>query len=177
MRKIILFIAQSLDGYIASPDGSVDFLNDPAPSAAAGDYGYRAFLDSIDITLMGHKTYQEILGFGIPFPYPDKTNYIFSRKHKHEDENPVMFIDSNIVEFCKKLKSQAGKDIWLIGGGEINNILLNADLVDEIIVSIKPTVLGQGIPMFSAGTYQKKFILTKVESFDLSIVQLHLKRI
>ncbi len=173
MRKLKLYIAQSLDGFIATKSGSVDWLSDPnATDIDLNAYGYLDFCNTIDTTLMGYKTYQEILGFGIPFPYPDKTNYIFSRNHQKEDSNPVEFISDNPVAFTKKLKLENKNDIWLIGGGEINRLMLNAGLIDEIILSIKPIFLGEGIKLFADAIEYKLFKVVDVNLFDKSIIQL-----
>ncbi len=173
MRKIVLYIAQSLDGYIATNDGGVEWLNSTESNEADSNaYGYLDFLDTIDITLMGYKTYKAVVDFGIPFPYPDKTNFVFSRNHQNVENNPVTFIDEDAVQFVRNLKATEGKDIWLIGGGEINRILLNADLVDQIIVTILPVILGSGIPMFADGTDFKRFRVETINHYDGSLVQL-----
>jgi len=175
MKKVKLFIASSLDGYIATPEGKVDWLSDPEN---AGDhesgYGYDDFYASIDTTLMGYNTYREILGFGVPFPYPDKKNYVFSRLHEKKEDLPVEFVHSDLVEFVKALKQEQGKDIWLVGGGHINGILLNEGLVDEMILSIVPVVLGNGIPLFSSVSAMNRFWITRVRDYDQSLIQIHL---
>jgi len=172
MRKLRLYIAQSLDGFIATKTGSVDWLSDPEnPDIDLNAYGYLDFCNTIDTTIMGYNTYREILNFGIPFPYPDKKNYIFSRNHTKNDQNPVEFIAENPVNFTANLKKQAGKDIWLIGGGEINKLLLNAGLIDEIILSIKPIFLGEGIKLFADTIQSTLFKINTVNIFDKSIIQ------
>ena len=123
MKKVILYIAASIDGYIARTDGNVDWLHDPDYIVEGDDMGYGAFYASIDTTLMGNATYQEVLGFDVPFPYPDKKNYAFSRSEKENDEN-VEYVSGDIVAFMNQLKTQPGKDIWLIGGGKINTLFL-----------------------------------------------------
>lgn len=177
MRNVKLFIAVSIDGYIAKPDGNIDWLEDPSRSEKnKSDYGYEEFYTPIDSTLMGYKTYQEIIGFGIPFPYPDKQNFVFSKNHKKEGNYPVEFIHSNVVDFVDRLKKNEGKDIWLIGGGQINGILLNANLIDMMIVSIVPVVLGGGIPLFGSDTQMKRFTIHKVQEFGGSLIQTTYKR-
>ena len=131
MRKVILYIATSVDNYIARKDGSVDWL-DTTPKPKNHDYGYHAFYESVDTTIMGNATYKEILTFDIPFPYPDKTNYVFSRTAQ-PDNSDVRYILSEIPSFISELKGQEGKDIWLIGGGEINTLLMDHELIDEKI--------------------------------------------
>ncbi|GGG07134.1 dihydrofolate reductase family protein [Pontibacter amylolyticus] len=163
MRKIILYIAASTDGYIARPDGNIDWLHDKKYNIPDEDFGYSAFLQTIDTTLMGHNTYREILGFDMPFPYPELKNYVFSRSKQEEAEH-VSFVRDGAVDFIEKLKEQPGKDIWLIGGGMLNATVLNAGLLDEIILTYIPIVLGKGIPLFSAETEEHKLKLIPTEN-------------
>jgi dihydrofolate reductase len=166
MRKIVLFIATSLDGFIAGKDGNVDWL------FTDGDFGYKEFLQSIDTTLMGHNTYKYILQFGT-FPYPDKINYVFTRNQRDQDNNPVKFITGDVVEFVKELKEEKGKNIWLIGGGQINSILLNNNLIDQMIISIHPKVLGDGIPLFKHESLTNlEYHLERHKVFERGLVQL-----
>ena len=175
-RKIILYTASSLDGFIAGPGGSLDWLeNTGEKKDEAQDYGYQDFLDTIDTTLMGYNTYRAVLGFDIPFPYPDKTNFVFSRDHRHEDKNPVHFVREDPAAFTARLKEQPGKDIWLIGGGQISALMLNADLIDEIILSLIPAALGKGIPLFSPEAEYRRFRLHSVKDYG-QVVQLRLAR-
>ncbi|MBR9999265.1 MAG: dihydrofolate reductase [Cyclobacteriaceae bacterium] len=121
---------------------------------------------------MGYGTYREIVGFGISFPYPDKKKFVFSRNHTNNENFPVEFIDSDIGTFINKLKKGLGKDIWLVGGGQINGLFLDADLIDEMIVSIVPAVLGAGIPLFSHSTGSKRFRISQCRNFDHTLVQI-----
>jgi dihydrofolate reductase len=109
MRQVKLFIATSPDGFIADKNGGIDWL------FTDQDYGYADFYASIDTTLTGYKTYEDILGFG-EFPYPGKTNYVFSRHPRQADNNPVRFISGEIAAFVQQLKQETGRDIWLVGG-------------------------------------------------------------
>ncbi|MEZ4884690.1 MAG: dihydrofolate reductase family protein [Chitinophagales bacterium] len=172
MRKIKLYIATSINGYIAKSDGSVGWL-DTIPNPNPTDYGYFDFLKSVDTTLMGNATYQQILGFDVPFPYADKINYVFSRTQSGVDEYAT-FVSENIVEFVQELTTQEGKDIWLVGGGELNGFFLKNGLIDEMIVSVMPMVLGSGIPLFGTGVKDVEipFGLKEVVSFETGAVQL-----
>lgn len=171
MRKVKLYIATSVDGYIARENGDVSWL-DEFEVIENEDFEYQALYDSIDTTLMGNNTYKEVIGFGIPFPYPDKQNFVFSRSKSGKDEN-VTFINDDIASFTKELKQQPGKDIWLIGGGEVNTIMMNNNLVDEIIITITPIVLGKGIPLFAKGQNQNKLKLIKSRSYPNGFIQLN----
>ena len=174
MRNILLYIAASLDGYIARADGTIDWLEDKAYTIKGEDFGYSSFIQTIDTTLMGHETYKTVAGFEAPFPYTDKTNYVFSRT-PHPDTASVKFVSSDVVAFVKQLKQQPGNDIWLIGGGQLNTLLLNAGLIDEIILTYIPVILGTGIPLFAPVAGEQMFKVLESKSFENGFVQLRLK--
>jgi dihydrofolate reductase len=166
MSKVILFIATSLDGYIAGKDGDTDWL------FTDGDFGYTDFYNSIGTTLMGHNTYKFLLQLDY-FPYNDKKNFVFTNNERKPDHNPVTFITGDVSEFVRILKQEEQKNIWLIGGSQINSILLNTDLIDEMIISIHPVILGQGIPLFKDKNLNNKpFKLIRSKTFDGGLVQL-----
>jgi dihydrofolate reductase len=161
MRKIILYSAISLDGFIAQRDGSIDWLN-----SFSGDYGYEAFLETIDTTIMGNKTYRQVLTFG-EFPYYAKSNYVFSRGSELKtDQNLVKFISSEDIGIFKRMKDEEGRDIWLVGGGEVNSLFLKNNLIDEMRLFVMPIILGSGIPLFDGNktTYKLNMISHKIYS-------------
>ncbi|MFN7115697.1 MAG: dihydrofolate reductase family protein [Saprospiraceae bacterium] len=166
MRKIKLFIASSLDGFIARPDGALDWL-----PTDGNDYGYHDFITTIDTTLMGGKTYRDVLKFG-EFPYKNLQNFVFTRDRAIKKNPNVKFVPEQICHFTQTLKNQAGKDIWLIGGSEIIAELYNTHLIDEYIITIIPTILGRGIPLFTALKKQAYLQLTNVKSYPSGVVQL-----
>lgn len=170
MRKVKLYTASSIDGFIARSDGSIDWL-DAIPNPDKLDYGYVDFYNSVDVTLMGNTTYKKILGFDFEFPYHNTKNYVFSRTEKGTNEH-VTFVSKKAGAFVKKLKKERGKDIWLIGGGELNTALLKEGLVDELIITFIPVVLGSGIPLFQATVKDHYFKLIKSRAFDNGIVQI-----
>ena len=176
MRKIILNTAVSLDSYIARQDGSVDWLYDSDYEIEGEDYGMEVFYRSLDTTLMGNKTYREILGFDVTFPYPDTTNYVFTRSKAHQDNEHVEFITGDIVTFIQQLKEGEGRDIWLIGGGQINALLLTHDLIDRITLTVVPRILGAGIPLFPDLQEDIKLELASAKPYDSGLVQLEFKR-
>lgn len=167
MRKLKLYIAASLDGYISGPDEDLDWLD-----AGSGglDYGYREFYDSIDTTLMGNSTYRVALTADA-FPYPDKTNYVFTRKTPPPDTDHVRFVSGDIAAFVRTLKNATGSDIWLIGGGQIDTVMLNAGLIDEMILTIFPLVLGDGVPMFSLGAERSQFKTVDCLTYETGVIQ------
>jgi dihydrofolate reductase len=146
MRKIILYIAQSADGKIARPDGSVDWLEN-IPNPEKTDYGYASFYESVDTTIMGNSTYRKILNFDVPFPYPDKKNYVLTR-NKVADAQPYVTFTSGEKTYFSSLKSKPGKDIWLVGGAQANTWFLQHGLIDEMFIFIMPVLIGKGIPLF-----------------------------
>ena len=169
MRKIILYIATSLDGYIARENGDVDWLEQFEKSGE--NYGYQEFYKAIDITIMGNKTYKQVLRFG-EFPYKDKRNIVLTRRIEIGDAKFVEYINQNVIEFIKDLKVQDGKDIWLIGGAEIIELLHNNDLIDEYIIFIMPVSLGKGIPLFSLKANPSNFKLTFHKAYKSGVIHL-----
>ncbi|MBI9069794.1 MAG: dihydrofolate reductase [Salinivirgaceae bacterium] len=147
MRKITLYIAQSLNGKIAKSDGSVAWL-ESIPNPDKNDYGYSKFYDSVDTTIQGYTSYKQVIDWGIDFPYAGKKNFVLTRKSNLKSTEHVEFITENPIEFIKQLKNKRGGEIWLIGGGQINTLLLNENLIDEIHVFIMPIVLDGGIEIF-----------------------------
>ena len=146
MRRLKLYTAVSLDGYIAGPNGEIDWLD----VGGDLDYGYAEFYESIDTTLMGSLTYRVALS--VPdFPYPDKTNYVFTRSPSQPDTEHVRFVSGDIAGFVRSLKEEPGEGIWLVGGGQINTIMLNAGLIDEVSPDAVPPGPGPRYPAVRAG--------------------------
>ena len=171
MRKIILYIATSLNGKIAKSDGSVHWLeNIPNPNKL--DYGYQKFYKKVGTTIQGFKTYEQVLNWDIPFPYAEKENFVFTRKKDLKRSNDVRFVTENHLEFTKALKEKPGKDIWLIGGGQINTLLFNAGLIDEIRVFIMPIVIPKGIELFESIPKEKLLKLTDIKAFPTGVVEM-----
>jgi dihydrofolate reductase len=180
MRKIILYIAASLDGFIARENGELDWLPGGTGelNQSEEDCGYEHFFDSIDTVLMGHKTYAQVLSFGIEYPYKTKQSFVFTRASSppNADKN-VTFINENAETFAKKLRNSPGKDIWLNGGAELISSFFEKNLVDELILFVIPTTIGKGIPLFPQTSVEKKLTLIESKSYDQGyakgIVKLH----
>ncbi|HVO78259.1 MAG TPA: dihydrofolate reductase family protein [Methanomassiliicoccales archaeon] len=141
-RKVVLYAAMSLDGYIARRNGSYDWL----PNESDKDYGFAAFFRTVDALVMGRVTYDQVSEMS-PFPYEGKECYVFSRKRKGRDEHAI-FVNKEPTEFVAELRKKKGLDIWLVGGSEIADAFFKAGLVDEYVLGIAPVILGDGIPMF-----------------------------
>jgi dihydrofolate reductase len=161
-RKLSLFIASSLDGFIARKDGGIDWL------FADGDYGYKRFYNSVDTILMGRKTYETALRLGENFA--GKTCYVFTRR-KRASKGNITFV-SDPVSLAKRIKSELGKGIFLEGGGETISTFLNEGLIDEIVLSIHPILIGEGIPLFRNLKNQIGLKLLDSTSFKSGLVQL-----
>lgn len=170
MKKIILYIASSINGYIAKPDGSVDWL-EHIPNPDNNDYGFNALKESIDTTIQGNSSYKQILKWGIEFPYKNTTNYVITHNKNLTDNENVKFISEKHVEFIRNLKLQNGKDIWLIGGGQVNTFLLNANLIDEIHQFIMPIALDNGIRIFESLSDEKSFKIVSTETYSSGVIR------
>ena len=166
MRRIILNIACSLDGYIARENGSIDWL-----PTDGGDFGMKKFMDSIDTVFLGRTTYEQILTFDCDYPYANKKSYVFSSR-PGENKEDVEFV-SDMVNFSKKLVELPGKDIWLVGGGGIISSFLKAGLIDEIILSKLPIVIGSGIPLFQNVNKDIKFDILETIKYE-GLIQMRL---
>jgi dihydrofolate reductase len=170
MGEIVLFIASSLDGFIAAPDGSVDWL------FTDNDYGYHDFFASVDTVIMGRKTYTQILEFGA-YPYEGKKGFVLTRSHVPERDENVTFMGENIPDLIDALRQSPGKNIWLVGGGEIIKLFVQHHWIDRIILSIHPVILGDGMPLFLPTKAQPQWLkLQWVETFDSGLVQLSYAR-
>jgi len=167
VRKVILYIATSLDYMIADADGKIDWL----PQVEGEDMGYNALLDQIDTCLMGSNTYLDILSFG-DFPYTDKINYVFSSR-KLEEVPSVKLVNQAAKGFVEDLKQQSGKDIWLIGGAKLITDLLNHHLIDELILTQIPVILGDGIPMSHKLEQIQNLELISTKTYPKGINQFH----
>lgn len=174
MRKIKLYIAVSLNGKIAQSDGSVDWL-ESIPNPEKADYGYAEFYESIDTTIQGYNTYDQIIGWGIDFPYANKKNYVFTRKQNLKPTKYVEFVSENHIDFTKQLKEQKGLDIWLIGGGRINTMLLNEGLIDEIQIFVMPIVLSGGIELFETLPQETQLELIETKSYSTGAIEIKYK--
>lgn len=168
MRKLILYIATSLDGYIARKNGDFDWL------FTDDDYGYHAFMAGIDNVLMGYKTYEVLLGVE-DYELKVKHSYVFTTKEIPSSDN-VTFINRDIPEFVRNLKNENGKDIWLMGGGEIVSLLMKDDLIDEYMIFVHPILLGEGIPLFPEGFSQVNLRTVKTKKYPSGLIQLHFTR-
>lgn len=177
MRKIKLYIAASIDGYIADPDGGLDWLSG-YPITPELNYGYNEFFNSVDSVIMGGRTYRDILNMDVLYPYSEKISYIITRnKNNQATIENIQFLSENIIETISNLKEQQGKDIWLVGGGEIISILLDNNLVDEMIITHIPKILGDGIPLFPKMRVESNWKLLNSQSYNNGVLSVEYQRV
>jgi len=148
MRKIVLFIAMSLDGYIADTDGKVDWLVGQ-DSDVEGDDSYADFVNNVDTVIMGWTTYHQIVTDLSPgeWVYDNLQSYVITHRDCSPKSN-VTFVSENPCTLVNSLKQKNGKDIWICGGADIVHQLMQNNLIDKYHISVIPTILGSGIRLF-----------------------------
>jgi dihydrofolate reductase len=172
-RKLILYIAMSLDGYIAKPNDDLSFLS--IVEKDGEDYGYAEFVSTIDTVIMGRKTYDWVTK-QVDFPHADKNAFILTRTARPRIGKTVFYTGA-LSDLIKKLKVEDGRNIFCDGGAEVVNELLKDDLIDEFMISVIPVLVGNGIKLFKDGRPEQKLKLISVKSFDTGLTQLYFKRV
>ena len=175
MRTLTLFIAISLDGYIAKPNDDLSFLQ--VVEKEGEDYGYAAFTATIDTIILGRKTYDYVLKEIGASHYDNgqRDVYVITRTEK-QSVGRTLFYTGNLTDLVQRLKSGNGKNIYCDGGAEIINELLQSNLIDEFIISIIPILVGNGTRLFKDDRPEQKLSLVNVKTFDTGLTQLHYKR-
>lgn len=169
-RSVILYIAASLDGYIAAHDDDLSFLS--VVEQEGEDYGYSEFIKGIDTVIIGRRTYDWVMSRVPEFIHSDKTTYIITRTHRTSVGN-IKYYTGNLRELILNLKKAEGKNIFIDGGAEIVNLLLQDNLIDEFVISIIPVLLGDGIRLFKNGFPGQNLKLIYSKQYEKGLVQLH----
>lgn len=170
MSDVILYIAVSLDGYIAPKDGSVAWL-DEFNQGTGSDYGYAAFQESIGAVIMGGETYRQVLGFG-EWPYADKMAYIVTSRKVHDsDDYSIRAYSGDVLTLVGQIRQAIDQDIWLVGGANLVAQFLHHDLIVEYILFFMPILLGEGIPLFQDGFDVKRLKLLNLNSYPNGVVR------
>jgi len=170
MRKIVLSLGMSLDGYIARPNGEIDFLFMPR------DYSMASFFKTVDTAVMGRKSLEAGLKMsGGSLPASSMVIYVFSLSKPPGKCGEWTFVNESPAAFIGKLRKRPGKNIWLMGGGELARDFLKADLVDELNLGIIPVLLGEGIPLFPSGFPQRDFSLLENKTYSKGMIGLKYK--
>jgi len=172
-RKLVLYIAASVDGYIAKTGDDLSFLS--RVEKEGEDYGYARFMEGIDTVIIGRRTYDWVIGnMGIT-PHTDKRTYVITH-----DVRPAAgdteFYAGDLIELVRRLKAVPGKDIFCDGGAEIIHQLLQADVVDELTISFIPVLLGAGVRLFKDGRPEQLLEHSHTQVFDTGLVQMHYRR-
>ncbi len=165
MKKVILYIAQSLDGFIAKKDLSVKWLDKYFNKQMAANH--KQFFKDIDSVVLGNTTHKQF-----PQKYEGKPTFVFSRKEKGKDEN-VTYVRGKVKAFMKKHNLKG--NLWVLGGSDIVNQFLKENLIDEMRIFIMPEILGDGIRLFQEGNKGKKFKLVNKKTYE-DVVELHYKK-
>ncbi|MDX2470181.1 MAG: dihydrofolate reductase family protein [SAR324 cluster bacterium] len=174
MAKTILFITASLDGFIASKDGSVDWLYSDQ------DYDYTDFYESLDLVVMGRKTFEQTLTFG-PYPYQNKNSLVFTSKPeelkpKAEGYDNIAFTSQSPLEFMGEA-SKGDQKIWLVGGGNLISQFIRNNLIDEFWIYLHPIILGKGLPLFQDLNKKQELQLIDTTPFSSGMVRLRYQKI
>jgi len=166
--KLIVYTATSADGLIARRDGSVDWLEH-----YKGGYGMRRFYSSIDACVMGKKTYEMAVKFGMPDGYTGKKNYVMSRTLTRAVSPKISIVHDDVKVFSRRLRAENKKDIWLVGGAELVAGFFDAGEVDEFILHVMPRFIGEGIPLIAPRHRDAPMKLLATRKFADGVVMLH----
>jgi dihydrofolate reductase len=170
-RKVIVYIATSADGYISRLDGDVDWLSRPSPK---GNYGMEAFFKSIDTILWGRKTYTKGIEMGMKSSFDSRVkNYVFSRSQETPMLAEFELVKEPIKPFMQRLRAQSGKDLWMMGGGEIIGAFLDEGEIDEFSIHVIPILIGEGIPLISPRHRSIPLKLLSTKKFSDGVVHLN----
>jgi dihydrofolate reductase len=171
--RVIYYVAASLDGFIATRGGGIDWLT---PFQGAGeDYGYAAFYRSVDALVMGRKTYEQSLSFG-KWPFSGKPCWIFSRQRVGATPPDVTVTAESPARVLADLAARGLGRVWLVGGGELAGAFRAKRLIDEWIVTVIPIVLGGGIPLFAPSAPVEHLQLEDARAYPNGLVQLHYQK-
>lgn len=171
--EIIYYVATSLDGYIATPDGGVDWLN-PFQNEEE-DFGYASFYKSIDGLVFGRRTYEQVVDFGT-WPYLEKPSWVLSRRSIEIHHPEVTLTAMDPLQLREELESQGLRRVWLVGGATLVAAFRVADLIHEYIFTIMPVFLGDGIRLFLSGEVSQRLEHVGTQEFQQNVVQLHYRR-
>lgn len=166
MRKSVLFIAMSLDGYIADKHGGVSWLSGQNPALESQD-AYAQFVQGVDTVVMGWTTYHQVATELSPckWVYSALTSYVITHREIASTKQ-IRFVDESPGDLVRRLKKEPGKDIWICGGANIVHQLLQENLIDLFFISVIPTILGSGTRLFGSLDRELKLNLIRTQSFN-----------
>jgi len=175
-KKNYIFIAKSIDGFIADKDGGIEWLY-TIPNPENLDLGYHSFIEGIDALIMGRGTFEKVMSFDIPWPY-HKPVFVVSNTIKlvpDEYRDKVKIVNGSLKEILAKINEKGYTNLYIDGGSLIQSFL-KEDLIDEMIISTIPVLLGSGIPLFGELSQMMEFEFIKSEVYLDAITQVYYKR-
>ena len=171
---ITLYTAVTLDGYIATQEGSVDFLENPKYRLPDEDYGYNGFFEGIDVVVMGYNTYKQIINFEGKYPYGAKDSIVISKEHGVDLSNNGIEITTESDESVVQRLKKENKNVWIIGGGATNARIHESKLIDRMILTYLPITLGAGIPLFRENKSSIEWRNIGTQTFANGLIQITL---
>lgn len=170
MRRVILGVGISLDGYIARLDGSVDFLFMPP------DYSMAPFFQTVDAAIMGRKTFDAAQKMGGGSFGASMATYVMSNSQPPGERKGAIVVQTRPAALVGEIRKNDGKDIWLMGGGELARSFLEDDLIDGLYLGVVPALLGSGLPLFPGGFPQRNFRLIENHTYSRGLIELKYER-
>jgi len=167
-RKVLLYIAMSLDGYIAKTGDDLSFLS--MVDQPGEDFGYSEFYSTVDTVIVGRKTYDWVMKQVPEFPHADKESYIITRTPRPA-VGKTQFYTGSLKDLVARLQNEPGKNIFVDGGAEVVNELLRENLIDEFTIAIIPILLGEGVRLFKEGFPEQALKLVGVKGYEKGLVQ------
>ena len=166
MRQVKYFVASSLDNFISRLDGSVDWLFHDQ------DYGMAEFFASVDVAVMGRKTFEKMIELSPEQPlFPGMKHYVFSRTLDSTPYKEVEIVRGDVAGWLKRVRAHYGKHLWLVGGGSLVQEFLQHKLINEIGLAIHPRLLGKGIPLFTSPYPEMELELVKSKEYPTGLLQ------
>ncbi|UXP30721.1 dihydrofolate reductase family protein [Reichenbachiella agarivorans] len=174
-RKLILYVSMSLDGYLATDDDDLSWLD--MVEREGEDYGYSEFMDRVDTYIVGRKTYDKIIDMVGHLPQAEKMEcYVITRQELLPEKN-IIFYNDDIEDLIYELKRESGQNIICDGGADVIKLLMSSSLIDEYVISVIPVILGDGKRLFKGGVPSQDIALINSTSFESGLVQLHYVRL
>ena len=168
-RKVILYISMSLDGFVATKDDGLEWLD--IVERAEEDYGYSAFTATVDTYIVGRKSYQVVMDLIGTFDHVKSFDCYVLTRQDIPKQGHLTFYNGDVKELIANLKQKEGGNIYCDGGPQVVKMFMDEDLIDEYIISIIPTILGDGIRLFKGETPSRKLILKETKTFESGLVQ------
>lgn len=170
--QFVLYIATSLDGYIARENGEIDWL--PSPESAEDSGSYDRFYESIDALVMGSTTYEQVLGFG-DWVYAGKPAYVLTHRPLSADRPDIHLIQTDLEALVEVLENRGHRRVWIVGGGKLAAAFMERNWIDEYIITLIPIVLGSGIPLYQS-TAELSLNLVTARPNAAGMVELHYRK-